>query len=91
MNGFNVYPHEVERALAGLDGVREVAVVGVPDERTGESVKAVLVADGALSPERVREHCATRLPRFKVPSVVEFLRELPHSPTGKVLRRKLRI
>lgn len=91
VNGFNVYPHEVERALAGLDGVREVAVVGVPDERTGESVKAVLVADGALSPERVREHCATRLPRFKVPSVVEFLRELPHSPTGKVLRRKLRI
>jgi long-chain acyl-CoA synthetase len=96
VNGFNVYPHEVERVLGELPEVAEAAVVGVPDPRTGETVKAVLVLrKGAgltaeLTLERVREHCATRLARFKIPTVVEFAERLPHSATGKITRLALR-
>jgi long-chain acyl-CoA synthetase len=92
VNGFNVYPHEVEEVLGELDGVAEAAVVGEPDERTGERVRAVLVlADGAeLTVEQVRAHCGERLARFKVPSVVEFAEALPYSVTGKVRRASLR-
>jgi long-chain acyl-CoA synthetase len=92
VNGFNVYPHEVEEVLSTMDGVREAAAVGVLDERTGEAVKAVLVLrDGAdVSADQVREYCAARLARFKAPAVVEFVAELPYSTTGKVFRRKLR-
>ena len=96
VNGFNVYPHEVERVLGELPEVVEAAVVGVPDPRTGETVKAVLVLrEGAgLTPEsaleRVREHCVTRLARFKIPTVVEFAERLPHSATGKITRLALR-
>lgn len=91
VNGFNVYPREVERVLAELDGVAEAAVVGVPDDRTGEAVKAVLVraAGSALTEEEVREHCAVRLARFKTPSVIAFVDDLPRTPTGKVARRQL--
>lgn len=91
VNGFNVYPREVERVLAELDGVAEAAVVGVPDDRTGEAVKAVLVrADGtALTEDEVVAHCRIRLARFKVPAVVTFVEELPRTPTGKVARRQL--
>jgi long-chain acyl-CoA synthetase len=92
VNGFNVYPNEVERVLGELAGVRESAAVGVPDERTGEHVKAVVVLapDATLTEEAVREHCAERLARFKVPRSVEFVDELPHSVTGKVRRASLR-
>ncbi|GAA2818410.1 AMP-binding protein [Saccharopolyspora taberi] len=92
VNGFNVYPHEVERALLELDGVAEAAVVGIPDETTGEAVKAVLVAEPGTGPtaDAVRAHCAGRLARFKIPTVVEFADSLPHSPTGKLARRSLR-
>jgi long-chain acyl-CoA synthetase len=67
-------------------------VVGVPDERTGEAVKAVLVVrPGAeLTAEQVREHCAVRLARFKLPTVVEFVDALPRSATGKIARMELR-
>ena len=75
--------------IAELDGVTEAAVVGVADERTGEAVKAVLVATG-LTAEQVIEHCADRLARFKVPTAVEFVTSLPHSATGKLARRRLR-
>jgi long-chain acyl-CoA synthetase len=92
VNGFNVYPHEVEQVLAEHPAVAEAAVVGMPDPRTGEAVRAVLVVKpGAeLSAEQVREHCATRLARFKRPVVIEFAERLPHSPTGKIVRRELR-
>jgi long-chain acyl-CoA synthetase len=92
VSGFNVYPHEVERVLTEHPAVAEAAVVGVPDPRTGEAVKAVLVlrAGAELSVEQVREHCAERLARFKVPSIVEFTDELPRSATGKIARRALR-
>ncbi|HEU5469815.1 MAG TPA: AMP-binding protein [Actinophytocola sp.] len=92
VNGFNVYPHEVERVLLELAGVAESAAVGVPDERSGERVKVVvaLVPGAALTEEAVREHCAQRLAKFKVPGVVEFVDALPHSVTGKLRRASLR-
>ena len=92
VNGFNVYPHEVEQVLTEHPAVAEAAVVGVPDPRTGEAVKAVLVVrpGAALSAEQVREHCAGRLARFKRPVVIEFAARLPRSATGKIVRRELR-
>jgi long-chain acyl-CoA synthetase len=91
VNGFNVYPHEVEAVLDQLDGVREAAAVGAPAERTGETVRAVLVVDPAaeLTEQRVIEFCAARLAPFKVPSSVEFVESLPHTVTGKLARSLL--
>jgi len=93
VNGFNVYPHEVEQVIVELPQVAEAAVVGVPSETTGEAVKAVLVlGQGAeLSEDAVVEHCAERLAKFKVPVSVEFADVLPHSPTGKLVRSRLRL
>ncbi|AHI01713.1 long-chain fatty acid--CoA ligase [Kutzneria viridogrisea] len=93
VNGFNVYPHEVEKVLAELPQVAEAAVVGIPDESTGEAVKAVLVlgADARLSTEDVLAHCTEHLAKFKVPVSVEFTDVLPHSPTGKLVRSRLRL
>ncbi len=92
VNGFNVYPREVEQVLGGHPSVAEAAVVGVPDQRTGEAVMAVLVlAPGAeLTAEQVREHCAAGLARYKVPTVVEIVDRLPRSATGKITRGELR-
>lgn len=89
VNSFNVYPREVEQVLLEIDGVVEAAVVGVADDRTGEAVKAVLVASEGLTEDAVRAHCAVRLARFKVPGVIQFVTELPRTPTGKVARRQL--
>ncbi|ANY10072.1 acyl-CoA synthetase [Pseudonocardia sp. HH130630-07] len=91
VNGFNVYPREIEQVIAELVEVAEVAVVGVPDDRTGAAVKAVVVTtDGAeLTEDDVAAHCADRLARFKRPSVVAFAGELPRTPTGKIARRTL--
>jgi long-chain acyl-CoA synthetase len=92
VNGFNVYPHEVERVLDELDGVAEAAAIGVPDERAGERVKAVVVLlpGATLTEQDVLDHCAAHLAKFKVPSSVEFVDELPHSVTGKLRRATLR-
>ncbi|WP_338602487.1 AMP-binding protein [Saccharopolyspora sp. SCSIO 74807] len=92
VHGFNVFPHEIESVLAELPGVREAAAIGVPDEAQGETIKAVVVADpdAGLTADGVREHCAARLAKFKVPASVVFAASLPHSPTGKVARRPLR-
>ncbi|PPK69409.1 AMP-binding protein [Actinokineospora auranticolor] len=92
VNGFNVYPREVEQVVAELPGVAEVAAVGVPDERTGERVKVVVVArEGAeLTEQALLAHCAAHLARFKVPGVVEFAAALPHTVTGKLRRAGLR-
>lgn len=92
VNGFNVYPHEVEGVICELPQVREVAVVGVLDERSGEAVKAVIVPEpgAALSEQQVIDHCAARLAGYKVPKVVTFADVLPYSPTGKVRRVGLR-
>ncbi|OXM64608.1 MULTISPECIES: FadD3 family acyl-CoA ligase [Amycolatopsis] len=87
--GFNVYPAEVEHALTELAGVRDVAVVGVPDERLGEVGKAFVVGDG-LTAEQVIGFCRERLANYKVPRLVEFVGELPRNASGKVLKRQLR-
>jgi long-chain acyl-CoA synthetase len=91
VNGFNVYPREVEEVLATHPGIGSAAVVGVADERSGQAVRAVVVAsDPALTADDVVEHCRRSLARFKCPQGVEFVDELPALPTGKVLRRALR-
>ena len=91
VSGFNVYPNEVEEVVAMLDGVLECAVVGVPDEKTGEAVKLVIVKkDPALTEEKVREYCKANLTGYKQPKVVEFRTDLPKTPVGKILRRELR-
>ena len=92
VSGFNVYPREVEEVLAQLEGVAEVAVIGIAHPYTGESVKAlVVVAPGAsLTADEVIAFCVTRLARFKCPTAVEFVPELPHSATGKVSKGRLR-
>lgn len=92
VNGFNVFPHEVEEVINALPEVAEVAVVGMIDERSGEAVKAVVVpAPGAsLSEQQVVDHCAEQLAGYKVPRTVEFADAFPHSATGKLRRVRLR-
>ncbi len=91
VSGFNVYPNEIESVVAMLPGVLECACVGVPDERTGEAVKVVIVKkDPNLSQEAVIEHCKRQLTGYKVPKQVEFRDSLPKTPIGKILRRELR-
>jgi len=86
--GFNVYPAEVESALTELAGVRDVAVVGVPDERMGEVGKAFVVGTG-LTEEAVLAFCRERLANYKNPKFVEFVDALPRNASGKVLKRLL--
>ena len=96
VSGFNVYPNEVEDVVAGMPGVLECAVVGVPDDKTGEAVKLVIVkrppAPGGeeLTEAQVREFCKANLTGYKQPRVIEFRTELPKTPVGKILRRELR-
>ena len=91
VSGFNVYPNEVESVIAGHEGVLEVGVIGVPDGKRGEVVKAVIVRkDPSLTEEEVIEHCRKDLTAYKVPKIVEFRAELPKTNVGKILRRELR-
>ena len=91
VSGFNVYPNEVEDVVATLEGVMECAVVGVPDEKTGEAVKLVIVRkDPGLTEAQVREFCRANLTGYKRPRVIEFRTDLPKTPVGKILRRELR-
>jgi long-chain acyl-CoA synthetase len=89
VNGFNVYPAEVEEAIAELPGVESAAVLGRPDRRTGEQVVA-FVAGAGLSVTAINEHCANRLAKFKRPSLVQVVDELPRGITGKVKKGDLR-
>jgi long-chain acyl-CoA synthetase len=91
VSGFNVYPNEIEDVVGKLEGVLEVACVGVPDEKQGEAVKLVIVKkDAALTEAQVRDYCRANLTGYKQPKVVEFRTELPKTPVGKILRRELR-
>lgn len=91
VSGFNVYPNEVEDVVATLPGVLECAVVGVPDDKTGEAVKLVIVRkDPALTEEQVRSFCHDNLTGYKRPKIIEFRTDLPKTPVGKILRRELR-
>ena len=91
VNGFNVYPAEIEAVLAAQPGVAEVAVVGVPDERTGEAVHAYVVpaAGGLLDPAQLRDAAARSLARFKLPNVIDVVQSLPHTVTGKIMKWQL--
>ncbi|POZ63096.1 AMP-binding protein [Chromobacterium alticapitis] len=91
VSGFNVYPNEIEDVVAQHPGVREVACIGVPDERSGEAVKIVVVRkDAALQADELLRFCRENLTGYKVPRHVEFREELPKSNVGKILRRELR-
>jgi long-chain acyl-CoA synthetase len=94
VSGFNVYPNEVEDVISKMDSVLEVAVIGVPDGKTGEAVRAYVVqnpeSDQPVTPADVLAHCKRHLAAYKVPKTVVLRDELPKSPIGKVLRKDLR-
>ncbi len=91
VSGFNVYPNEVEDVIAMMPGVLEVAAVGVPNEKSGEVVKVVIVRkDPHLTEEQVKEFARANLTGYKHPRIVEFRTELPKTNVGKILRRELR-
>jgi acyl-CoA synthetase (AMP-forming)/AMP-acid ligase II len=90
--GENVYPAEVENALFGAPGVADAAVIGVPDDKWGEAVKAVVVLKPGEQPDAdaIIAHCRGKIAGYKVPKSVDFVDALPRNPSGKVLRRELR-
>lgn len=92
VSGFNVYPNEVEDCLAVHEKVLESAVIGIPDEKTNEAVKAYIVLKEGqeASREELIKHCRDRLTAYKVPKHIEFRTEIPKSPVGKILRKELR-
>jgi long-chain acyl-CoA synthetase len=104
VSGFKVYPNEIEALLMQLDGVVECAVIGVPDEETGEAVKLFVVQEvtatpsenlsveprGSLTAEQVQNFCKTQLTNYKRPKYIVFKESLPKTNLGKILRRELR-
>ncbi|AVX38346.1 long-chain-fatty-acid--CoA ligase FadD [Yersinia massiliensis] len=91
VSGFNVYPNEIEDVVALHSKVLESAVIGVPNEVSGEAVKLFVVKkDASLTQEELLTHCRRYLTGYKVPKIVEFRDELPKSNVGKILRRELR-
>ena len=90
--GENVYPSEVESVIFGLDGIADVAVIGVPDEKWGEVGQAVIVLkpDCSVEESTILNYCRERLAKFKVPQSVRYIDELPRNATGKILKRELR-
>jgi long-chain acyl-CoA synthetase len=92
VSGFKVFPNEVEDVVMMNPKVMEVAAIGVPDEKSGETVKIVVVKkDESLTERELIDHCRQHLTNYKVPRIVEFRTEpLPKTPIGKILRRELR-
>jgi len=91
VSGFNVYPNEIEDIVADHPKVLEVGAIGVPDEKSGEVVKVVVVRkDPSLTVKELRDHCRKELTGYKVPKYVQFVDELPKTNVGKILRRELR-
>ncbi len=91
VSGFNVYPNEVEDVVAGHPAVEHCAVIGVPDDRTGEAVKLFVVAEEpGLTIDEIIDYCRSRLAAYKVPRQIEFRDELPMTTVGKILRRQLK-
>ena len=90
--GENIYPREIEIALEAHPKIREVAVVGVPDEALGERVKAFVIPKepGSLTQQEVQEYLKERLAKYKIPEFVEFVQDLPRNATGKVLKKEIR-
>jgi long-chain acyl-CoA synthetase len=91
VSGFKVFPTEVEEVIAHHPKVFESAVVGIPDDKTGEAVKLFIVKkDQTLSAEEILKFCRENLTNYKVPKAIEFRTELPKSNVGKILRKDLR-
>lgn len=91
VSGFNVYPNEVENVLINHPGVLEVGVIGIPDEKSGEAVAAVVVkSDPSLTEDALIEYCKEDLTNYKRPRFIFFTDELPKTNVGKILRRELR-
>lgn len=91
VSGFNVYPNEIEEVIASHPGVLECAVIGIPDSKSGEAVKAFVVKkDPNLTAEAVIKFCHEQLTGYKVPRHIEFRNDLPKTNVGKILRRQLR-
>ena len=91
VSGFNVFPNEVEEVAVSHEGILEAAAIGIPDEKSGEVVKLFVVKkDAALTEELVLAHCKENLTGYKVPKAIEFRKDLPKSPVGKILRKELR-
>ena len=92
VSGFNVYPNELEDVLATLPGVLQCAAIGIPDEKSGEAIKLLVVVKpgSELSTEQVMEHMRANVTGYKVPKAVEFRETLPTTNVGKILRRELR-
>ena len=91
VSGFNVYPNELEGVIAGHPGVLECAVIGVPDEHSGEAVKVFVVRkDPNLTAEQLMDYCKQQFTGYKKPKYIEFRDELPKTNVGKILRRALR-
>jgi len=91
--GENIYPAEVENAVFGHPAVADVAVIGVPDEKWGEAVKAIVVLKpgATATPEEIIAYTRERIAGYKTPRSVDFIAALPRNPSGKVLRRELRL
>ena len=91
VSGFNVYPNEIEDVVMTHPGVHEVGAIGVPDAKSGEAVKIVVVRkDATLTDAELIAHCRQFLTGYKTPRHVEFRDTLPRTPIGKILRRELR-
>ena len=88
--GVNIYPREIEEVLHTHPAVVDCAVFGVPDDRLGEQLHAVVEARSPVTTDELREHCRAHLADYKVPATVELVDELPRQPNGKVLKRVLR-
>ena len=90
--GFNVYPSEVEQVIWGHPAVQDCAVIGVPDEKWGEAVKAVVELNQgqSVTAEELIALCKDKLGSVKAPKTVEFIAALPRSPVGKVLKKDIR-
>ena len=91
--GFNVYPREVEEVIYGHPSITEAAVLGVPDPKFGEEIKAfVVLKEGeSLAGDDIVDYCKERLAAYKYPRSVEIRDALPKGPTGKILKRDLRV
>lgn len=91
VSGFNVYPNEVEDVIDGMDGVLEVAAIGVADEKGGEAVKVFVVkSDAKITKQDIQVYCKQNMTGYKRPKHIEFVDELPKTNVGKILRRALR-
>ena len=89
--GENVYPAEVENALMAHENISDAAVIGIPDDKWGEAVKAIVVVNNDLSEDEIIEFARTRIAGYKCPKSIDFIEELPRNPGGKILRRELRV